>query len=680
MLYREKYGDNRKTNYVKSAVLNLVEDDIPDNHNQLLNLGPSFVPTIKKIPYMDIIEATEIAAIGLEKNNENEKAQQLRHNIVSILSVSKNPKSNLDHTCKTAIKEIISDPTIDIYPYDKGAGFVRIKHSDALEKIEEQIGHTKISNTDPTKNFKTKVQKELRSIYKTKRLTKKLYNLLYPSDAIAPRMYGTIKAHKPEKNFPMRIIVSTVGSPPYMISKHLVDLIQPTLSKNNIRLKNSTEFVDTAKAWKIQPDEMQCSFDVVNLYPSVPIDKAIIVILELLQNDFDDLSTKTKLTLNDIKRLITLCVSVCYFKWEEKIRLLENSGPIGLSIMVVIAEAFLQRIENNAINIAINSQPNISPITYKRYVDDSHARFHNEDQANTFLDILNSQDQNIQYTIENENEYKELNFLDTTVINSTNGYYEFKVYRKDAISNVQIKPTSSVDPKIIKGVFKGFLSRAYKTCSEKYLEAEINFLIDIFVENGYTRDSLKTIVGHYQPYNRIQHNSDTKKIVSLPWIPGLSYKLKRSFKKVGLKTVFKSHKNLSNILCSRNKSKLSKLDKPGVYHIDCECEDKYVGETGCLVSTRESQHKQSIFKCNQKDSGLSEHALKCDQDVKWENNTILSVQPNWYKRKVREALEIQYWDCGPNTRHGMNRDWGDYVTTQAWKPLFSNLRKRQSTP
>ena len=34
-------------------------------------------------------------------------------------------------------------------------------------------------------------------------------------------------------------------------------------------------------------------------------------------------------------------------------------------------------------------------------------------------------------------------------------------------------------------VFKGFLSRVYKICSEHYIDEEIQFLINAFTENGY---------------------------------------------------------------------------------------------------------------------------------------------------------------------------------------------------
>ena len=86
-------------------------------------------------------------------------------------------------------------------------------------------------------------------------------------------MYGTVKAHKPEKNYPMRIVVSTIGTPTHKISEYLVKLAQPTLNKNPIRIKNSRTFVRMAKEWIIEKDEVQVSFDVVNFYPSVPLKK-----------------------------------------------------------------------------------------------------------------------------------------------------------------------------------------------------------------------------------------------------------------------------------------------------------------------------------------------------------------------------------------------------------------------
>ena len=154
------------------------------------------------------------------------------------------------------------------YPFDKDSGFVLLPEN-AMQNIEEQLGKAKIAENDPTLKFTNKIQKILCRLRKEKKFTDREYFQIYPSDPIPPQFYGTIKAHKPEKNYPMTTIVSTIGTPTYGISKYLVEIIQPTLNENNKKNQNSTSFVREAKDWKIQPTEIQISYDVVNLYASI---------------------------------------------------------------------------------------------------------------------------------------------------------------------------------------------------------------------------------------------------------------------------------------------------------------------------------------------------------------------------------------------------------------------------
>ena len=236
-----------------------------------------------------------------------------------------------------------------------------------------------LAGNDPTLKFTNKIQKILCRLRKEKKFTDKEYFQIYPSDPIPPRLYGTIKAHKPEKNYPMRTTVSTIGTPAYGISKYLVQIIRPTLNKSNNKFQNSTSFVHEGKDWKIEPTETQVSYDVVNLYPSVPLDRSIQVIVEFLQDDHAELKKRTKLNLTDIQQLLELCLSECYFLYNNLIWTLENSGPIGLSIMVVLSECYLQRIEHISITQALNL--NVATKIFKRFVSDSHARFNNTEQS-----------------------------------------------------------------------------------------------------------------------------------------------------------------------------------------------------------------------------------------------------------------------------------------------------------
>ena len=54
-----------------------------------------------------------------------------------------------------------------------------------------------------------------------------------------------------------------------------------------------------------------------------------------------------------------------------------------------MSEAFLQRLKDGAMQEALAT--NLFPLTYKRYVDDSHTKFETVHQSHSFLNILNKQ-------------------------------------------------------------------------------------------------------------------------------------------------------------------------------------------------------------------------------------------------------------------------------------------------
>ena len=544
---------------------------------------------------------------------------------------------------------------------------------DAMHKIKEQLGEAKVSNNDPTKTLTKKFQSVLSAMRKQDKLSNSQFYEMYPSDAVAPRMYGMLKAHKPQKNYPMRLVVSTIGSPMYGVSKYLVGLIQPVLDKNETRLKNSSTFVEKAKNWSIAHDETQVSFDVIALYPSVPIKKAIDVIMNIIQNDWESVQQKTKLTVTDIKKLLDLCLHTCYFMWENECYTIEDSGPIGLSLMVVIAEGYLQFIEHAAMTNAINNR--CAPKSFYRYVDDSHARFDKVEDVDRFLVELNSQDPKIQYTVERE-ERGQLAFLDVSITNNKKGSYDFNIFRKDAITNVQIKPNSSINPTTISGVFKGFLVRATRICSTQFLQDELNFLINVFVENGHDRCRLQKIADdHLKASSSCGQNEQLKNSVKIPWIPKIGPKLRKIYRSNGINVVFTSTPSLSEILCN-HKCPMPANSRPGVYKIDCKCGGAaYVGETKKQVSTRVIEHERDVFHGRWEKSGLTEHSKDCIQAFDFASARTLATESNYRRRKIREALEIRRNETAPRMTLATNKDRGNVLKSETWNfllPMIGN--------
>ena len=115
-------------------------------------------------------------------------------------------------------------------------------------------------------------------------------------------------------------------------------------------------------------------------------------------------------------------------------------------------------------------------------------------------------------------------------------------------------------PNVSVSVFKGFISRAYNICSERYIDEEIQFLIDVFTENGYERKTLEKITKNH--LNELQNllvnnkytSEDINKLVRLPWIPIIGPNLRQTFKKKDIKIIFTSVPNLKSLLC-RDKNK-----------------------------------------------------------------------------------------------------------------------------
>ena len=161
-------------------------------------------------------------------------AENLRQTVSKILSktIGKKQQDNLSKAQRTALKQLKNNELIKVYPFHKGIGFAVLSGIDSISKIEKQLGKSKIIDCDPTNLLTGKFQSHLQKLKKEGKFDKKTYSLIYSSECIPPRLYGILKAHKPEKNYSMRAVVSTIGLPAYGTSKYLVKIIQPPSNKN----------------------------------------------------------------------------------------------------------------------------------------------------------------------------------------------------------------------------------------------------------------------------------------------------------------------------------------------------------------------------------------------------------------------------------------------------------------
>ena len=78
-------------------------------------------------------------------------------------------------------------------------------------------------------------------------------------------------------------------------------------------------------------------------------------------------------------------------------------------------------------------------------------------------------------------------------------------------------------------------------------------------------------------------------------------------------------------------------------------------------------------------SGISAHKEHCKEEIDWTKPTVITNKTGKNKKKlnydlkVREALEIRRRNCGPG--QGLNEDFGAYVKTTMWNPVFHQMDK-----
>ena len=199
------------------------------------------------------------------------------------------------------------------------------------------------------------------------------------------------------------------------------------------------------------------------------------------------------------------------------------------------------------------------------------------------------------------------------------------------------------------------------------MREEIEYLTDIFCENGHDTKTLQKIIEKKtRGTNNNNNNNDInkKQTVTIPWVPKIGPKIKIEIQKFGFRVAFQTGPNLKNILC-RNKDKLILNSYPRVCELKCSCGSVYSGETKKKIISRSIEHQQETIKCNWSSSGATEHTKECHGHLDWLYPKTLCMKNRCYDRKVRESLEFDMMVVKYGQDKVPNRDNGNFVKTNA---------------
>ena len=588
------------------VVINLSKRKLTENEKEILSFGLNFALPKMKIDYVLHYFHFEKFVTSLKKlncSNFTDVAQgiaSVAHNSFKDFPDFKVAFPKLTKKFFDALKSLQSDKSIIITRPDKGRGTVVLDKNEYISKVEEILNDDskfKCITLDPftyITKLEDKLARLLRKFLKLKVLTKEVFNELFSSGSSLGVFYGLPKIHK--AGFPIRPIISTIGTFNYNLAKYLVKVIEP-ITTNKYTLKNSHDFVNEIKSVNMS-NKVMASFDVKSLFTNIPLDETIEIILNGLFENPDSM----KFSRNQFKELLELGVKESPFLFNEKVYIQTDGVAMGSCLGPTFANAFLCYHEEKWL---ANCPSSFKPNYYRRYVDDTFLLFEKTEHISLFLDYLNAKHPNIKFTCDKE-ENDSLPFLDVRVTRQNNAV-NTSIFRKPTFTGLGLNYTSFT-PRLFKiNSIKTLLYRCYALSSNWLsFHEEVEFLKTFFQNNGYPLNLINNCVTKFLDRlfaggSNDDMNSDNIPVnyIKLPYYGHLSFVirkqlnqlLKKHFPERKFNFIFFNPYTIKSFFPYKD-SVPSLLISNVVYEYVCSsCKRRYVGETKRNLKLRIAEHK-----------------------------------------------------------------------------------------
>ncbi|XP_078582762.1 uncharacterized protein LOC144865701 isoform X2 [Branchiostoma floridae x Branchiostoma japonicum] len=580
-----------------------------DPELSVLVKGLNFAATDRHVPVVEIVTQTELAC----RKIPDREAHLLRSKVSNLLNKPKKKQSNLSKEEQEALKSLRQDKNIVILPADKGRLTVVLNKEDYKQKCSELLRdnntYLRLGKRDPTSSYKNELKAVLQRFQEE----------------------GNTQHH----------------------------------------IKNSQQFAEVIKQARVEEDEELRSYDVTALFTSVPVDKAVDVILQRLKED-QTLSERTTLKPEQLADLLRVCLNCTYFVYDGIFYKQIHGAAMGSPVSPIVCNLYLEHLEQRALRTAPHP-----PLWWYRYVDDTHTKL-KKTYADEFTDHLNSLDPDIKFTFEKE-ENRSLAFLDTLTTVQEDGSLRVTIYRKPTHTDQYLNFQSEHPLEHKLSVVRTLFHRAETVITDPQDKQKEKLHITQALKTcGYPTWAIEkaTAPKPPSPSDTTQNNASRGKnrgIVVLPYVKGVSEGLRRIFTSHGIKTCFRPANTLRNILVAP-KDKTPKEQKCGViYHIKCQgqnirgpCTETYIGETERSLKTRFLEHKRPSSKTSEVSQHI--HIESPGHSVSLDKVEILDTEPDFFARGIKEAIYIRA------LQPSLNRDGGRHRLPATYNPLLTESR------
>ncbi|KAG5895901.1 hypothetical protein JTB14_000513 [Gonioctena quinquepunctata] len=228
---------------------------------------------------------------------------------------------------------------------------------------------------------------------------------------------------------------------------------------------------------------------------------------------------------------------------------------MGSSLSPIIANIYMEWFEELAIREA-----EYKPKLWLRYVDDTFILWnHGDEHLQDFFSGINRIRDSIKFTMEMETN-SALPFLDVNVERIGNEI-RTSVYRKKTHTGQYLSYCSNHPSSTKRGIVRTLVERATHICNDvESLDAELNHIREDLHRNVYPKKLLEEVLKQLRR-TKTSEEQQQSTVICLPYIRGVSEKIRRIGNKFNIKSCFQSGSTLRSFLTKTkpdNKNEISK--------------------------------------------------------------------------------------------------------------------------
>ena len=337
---------------------------------------------------------------------------------------------------------------------------------------------------------------------------------------------------------------------------------------------------------------------------------------------------------------------------------------MGSPLSPIVANLYMESFEVEALRSAPHP-----PYLWKRFVDDTFTSLQSS-QRDGFLEYLNSIDQHIQFTAEDQRSDGAMPFLDMLVTPGKDGSLSTPVYRKPTHTDLYLQWDSHHTLTSKYSVIGTLQHRANTICSDpQLLHKEVLHLKNALKNCKYPTWALNRIQKKTNnpekkqaPRNRNNNNTQKKSYIVVPYYRGLSESIKNIGKKFGVQVYCKGGTTIKNLLMAPKDRDPIQKQSGVIYRYQCDrvdCDDEYIGETSKIFGEKFKEHLKPPLPYMTTATSVVTMSI-----ITINNFNIVGREDLNQMRTIKEALYIRVNDPS------LNRNVGKYHLPHVWDEVL----------